>query len=124
MTVTAFLCRFSETNFVPSVMTSECEVNLGCKLGAKRTQIAPSFADFDSPNHPIAHLECVAGTTGLEPATSAPLTSARTPAICEGSQLVLQRSSLVGITDVTFIHAGSTWKVDHGKRRDQRLFFG
>jgi hypothetical protein len=43
----------------------------GCKLGAECTQIAPSFNDSASPNHPITILECMAGTTGLEPATSA-----------------------------------------------------
>jgi hypothetical protein len=43
----------------------------GCKLGAECTQIAPSFNDSASPNHPITLLECMAGTTGLEPATSA-----------------------------------------------------
>jgi len=47
------------------------EGTFGCKLGAKRTQFAPNFADFASPNHPISFLECMAGTTGLEPATSA-----------------------------------------------------
>src|SRR5579859_3000422 len=47
------------------------ESKFGCKLGAKCTQIAPKFAYFYSPNHPVSHLECMAGTTGLEPATSA-----------------------------------------------------
>jgi hypothetical protein len=39
----------------------------GCKMHPNRTQ----FTDFSSPNHSITLLECVAGTTGLEPATSA-----------------------------------------------------
>jgi hypothetical protein len=44
---------------------------LGCKLGAKRTQFAPNFARFLRQNHPVILLECMAGTTGLEPATYA-----------------------------------------------------
>ena len=47
------------------------QVDFGCKLGAKRTQFAPSFIKIPTPKHPISLLECVAGTTGLEPATSA-----------------------------------------------------
>jgi hypothetical protein len=43
----------------------------GCKLGAKCTQIAPKSTDLSSPNHPVSHLECMAGTTGPGPATSA-----------------------------------------------------
>jgi hypothetical protein len=49
----------------------ESEVDSGCKLGAKRTQFAPNLTDFSSPNHPETILECTAGTTGLEPETSA-----------------------------------------------------
>src|ERR1700740_1740955 len=49
----------------------ECEVEIGCKLGAKCIQFAPNLTDFSSPNHPVSLLECMAGTTGLEPATSA-----------------------------------------------------
>jgi hypothetical protein len=49
----------------------ESELDFGCKLGANCTQFAPNFTDFSSPNHPVTSLECVAGTTGLEPATSA-----------------------------------------------------
>jgi hypothetical protein len=49
----------------------ECEGDFGCKLGATCTQFAPNFTDFASPNHPVTLLECMAGTTGLEPATSA-----------------------------------------------------
>ncbi len=47
------------------------QADFGCKLGAKWTQFAPNFTDFSSPNHPVSLLECMAGTTGLEPATSA-----------------------------------------------------
>ena len=43
----------------------------GCKLGAKCTQFAPNLTDFSPPNHPVSLLESMAGTTGLEPATSA-----------------------------------------------------
>jgi len=46
-------------------------MQIGCKLGAKFTQFAPNFAEFLAPNHPVSLLECMAGTTGLEPATSA-----------------------------------------------------
>ena len=52
-------------------------VDFGCKLGAKCTQFAPNSIDFASPNHPVSHLECLAGTTGLEPATSAVTESSR-----------------------------------------------
>jgi hypothetical protein len=47
------------------------QVEFGCKLGAKRTQFAPKFIEIPTPKHPVSHLECMAGTTGLEPATSA-----------------------------------------------------
>ena len=47
------------------------EADFGCKLGAKCTQIAPSFTDLSPPKDPVSLLECMAGTTGLEPATSA-----------------------------------------------------
>ena len=43
----------------------------GCKPGAKLTQFAPNFAEFLAPNHSVSLFECMAGTTGLEPATSA-----------------------------------------------------
>ena len=35
------------------------------------TYIRMPQIEFSSLNHPVSHLECVAGTTGLEPATSA-----------------------------------------------------
>jgi hypothetical protein len=48
---------------------------LGRFLGANWVQnapkIAPNFVGLLTPNHPVSHLECMAGTTGLEPATSA-----------------------------------------------------
>ena len=47
------------------------QVDFGCKLGAKRTQFAPNFIEIPTPKHSISLLECMAGTTGLEPATSA-----------------------------------------------------
>ena len=47
------------------------QVDFGRKLGAKRIQLAPSFIEIPTPKHPVSLLECMAGTTGLEPATSA-----------------------------------------------------
>jgi len=52
-------------------------VIFGCKWGANCTQIAPNFADLLASNHPVSHLECMAWTTGLEPATSAVTVEAR-----------------------------------------------
>jgi hypothetical protein len=46
-------------------------IDFGCKLGAKRTQFAPNYIEIPTPKHPVSLLECMAGTTGLEPATSA-----------------------------------------------------
>jgi len=43
----------------------------GCKLGAKMHPVAPTFVEFCSPKRSATLLECMAGTTGLEPATSA-----------------------------------------------------
>src|SRR5271165_1898556 len=39
-------------------------VQTGCKMH-------PNSLIFSQPNHPVSLLECMAGTTGLEPATSA-----------------------------------------------------
>jgi hypothetical protein len=39
-------------------------VQTGCKN-------SPNFIDFLAPNHSLSPVECMAGTTGLEPATSA-----------------------------------------------------
>ena len=47
------------------------QVDFGCKPGAKRTQFAPHFIEIPTPKHSISLLERMAGTTGLEPATSA-----------------------------------------------------
>ena len=47
------------------------QVDFGCKLGAFCTQFAPNFIEIPTPKHPVTLLECTAGTTGLEPATSA-----------------------------------------------------
>jgi hypothetical protein len=47
------------------------QVDFGCKLGAFCTQFAPNFIEFPTPKHSVSLLECMAGTTGLEPATSA-----------------------------------------------------
>ena len=47
------------------------EVDLGANWGAKRTQFAPNFDRNSNAIRPISLLECMAGTTGLEPATSA-----------------------------------------------------
>jgi hypothetical protein len=49
---------------------------LGANWVQECTQFAPNFADFSSPNHPVSLLECMAGTTGIEPATSAVTVSA------------------------------------------------
>ena len=58
-----------------SLWKNEARFGQQAKLGAnwvqKLTQFAPSFIDFLAPNHSLSLLECVAGTTGLEPATSA-----------------------------------------------------
>jgi hypothetical protein len=43
-------------------------VQIGCKLHTICTQF---HTDFNAPNNPVSHLECMEGTTGLEPATSA-----------------------------------------------------
>src|ERR1700747_1841020 len=53
----------------------------GCKLGAKRPQFPPKFIELPPPNHPVSHLECMAGTTGLEPATSAVTATSSLPTL-------------------------------------------
>ena len=52
-------------------MGSVASLFFGCKLGAKRTELAPNFIEIPTPKQSVSHLECMAGTTGLEPATSA-----------------------------------------------------
>ena len=47
------------------------DMNLGANWVQNAPNLHPISPDFSSPNHPVSHLECMAGTTGLEPATSA-----------------------------------------------------
>ena len=43
----------------------------GFDAGCKTTQFASNLVKFIAPKHPTSFWECMAGTTGLEPATSA-----------------------------------------------------